>query len=47
MISVAIKLGNIHPTSLSNEPRLCWLDFLYHHLLWLCFGRGYLRCYLV
>jgi len=33
-----IKLGNLHPTSLYDEPRLWWLSFLLqHHVLWLCF----------
>jgi len=38
-----IKLGNLHSTSLYDEPRLWWLGFLlYHRLLWLCFRWGYL-----
>jgi len=38
MITFAIKLGYLHPTSLCDKPRLWWLGFLlYHHLLWLCF----------
>jgi len=43
-----IKLGNLHPTSLCDEPRLWWLGFLlYQCLFWLCFRGGYLPVYVV
>jgi len=42
-ITFAIKLGNLHPTSLCDEPQLWRLSFfLYHRLSWLCFRGGYL-----
>jgi len=42
-ITFAIKLGNLHPASLSNERRFWWLGFvLYHRLLWLCLRGGHL-----
>jgi len=40
-ITFAIKLGNLHPMSLCNEPRLWWVGFHLHRLLWLCFRGGY------
>jgi len=47
-ITFAMKLGNIHPASLCDEPRLWWLGFLlYHRLLWLCFRGGCLPVYVV
>jgi len=45
-ITFASKLGNLHPTSLYDEPRLWWLRILlYHRFLWLCFRGGYLSVY--
>jgi len=35
MITFAIKLGNLHPTSLCTEPRLWWMgSLMYHRLLY-------------
>jgi len=37
-----IKLGNLHSTSLFDEPQFWWLYFLlYHSLLWLCLRGGH------
>jgi len=39
------KLGNFHPTSLCDEPRLWWLAFLlYHRLLRLWFQAKLFAC---
>jgi len=44
MITFAINIGNLHPTSLCNEQWFWWLGFLlYHCLLLLCF-RGAFAC---